>query len=113
MARTEVSARVFWAWTIGYLMLSILLSIIVGEQSHEAGVHNLLETNVPLNVLYSGLKILFGAIYLWGLKRSILEIIGLIGFALLVRLFAEGTFTIALIAAMMGERVVQAAKTIK
>ncbi|MDA1200019.1 MAG: hypothetical protein O3B20_08095 [Bacteroidetes bacterium] len=27
--------------------------------------------------------------------------------------FAEGTFTIALIAAMMGERVVQAAKTIK
>jgi len=50
---------------------------------------------------------------LWGLKRSTLEIIGLIGFALLVRLFAEGTFTIALIAAMMGERVVQAAKTIK
>ena len=112
----EVKSRTasFGPGRIGYLMLSILLlRIIVGEQSHEAGVHNLLETNVPLNVLYSGLKILFGAIYLWGLKRSTLEIIGLIGFALLVRLFAEGTFTIALIAAMMGERVVQAAKTIK
>ncbi|HAB35980.1 MAG TPA: hypothetical protein DCE58_05185 [Cryomorphaceae bacterium] len=94
-------------------MVSMLLSVVVGEQSHEAGVHNLLETNVSLNVLYSGLKILFGAIYLWGLKRSALEILGIIGFALLVRLFAEGTFTIALIGAMMGERVVQAARTTK
>ena len=98
---------------MSYLMVSMLLSVVVGEQSHEAGVHNLLETNVPLNVLYSGLKILFGAIYLWGLKRSSLEILGIIGFALLVRLFAEGTFTIALIGAMMGERVVQAAKRMK
>lgn len=97
-------AKRFWAFSIGYLMVSMLLSIIVGEQSHEAGVHNLLEIDPILNAFYAGLKVLMGAAYLWFLRTSWLEMAGLLAFALLVRYFAEGTFTIALIAAMMGRR---------
>jgi len=105
MARGEViSVRRFWAASIGYLMLSMLLSIIVGEQSHEAGVHNLLEIDPILNAFYAGLKIVLGMGYLWILRNRWAEIAGLIAFALLVRYFAEGTFTIALIGAMMGRR---------
>ena len=85
-------------------MLSMLLSIIVGEQSHEAGVHNLLEVDPVLNTFYAGLKLLMGAAYLWLLRNSWAEILGILAFALLVRFFAEGTFTIALIGAMMGRR---------
>jgi len=42
--------------------------------------------------------------YLWILRNRWAEIAGLIAFALLVRYFAEGTFTIALIGVMMGRR---------
>ena len=106
MARGEVMpAKRFWLLSIGYLMLSMLLSIIVGEQSHEAGVHNLLEIDPVLNAFYAGLKMLMGAVYLWFMRNSLLEIGGILAFALLVRYFAEGTFTIALIGAMMGRRV--------
>ncbi len=109
MARSkELKAKAFWAFSIGYLMLSMLLSIIVGEQSHEAGVHNLLEVDRVLNAFYAGLKILMGAAYLWFLRNSWPELAGLLAFALLVRYFAEGTFTIALIGAMMARRAVGA-----
>jgi len=99
-----MTAKRFWIFSMGYLMLSMLLSIIVGEQSHEAGVHNLLEVDPVLNAFYAGLKILMGAAYLWLLRNSWAEILGILAFALLVRFFAEGTFTIALIGAMMGRR---------
>ncbi len=72
MARGEViSVRRFWAASIGYLMLSMLLSIIVGEQSHEAGVHSLLEIDPILNAFYAGLKIVLGMGYLWILAESL------------------------------------------
>jgi hypothetical protein len=99
-----MTTKRFWIFSMGYLMLSMLLSIIVGEQSHEAGVHNLLEVDPVLNAFYAGLKILMGAAYLWLLRNSWAEILGILAFALLVRYFAEGTFTIALIGAMMGRR---------
>ena len=83
MARGEViSVRRFWAASIGYLMLSMLLSIIVGEQSHEAGVHSLLEIDPILNAFYAGLKIVLGMGYLWILRNRWAEIAGLIAFAL-------------------------------
>ena len=105
MARGEViSVRRFWAASIGYLMLSMLLRSIVGEQSHEAGVHSLLEIDTILNAFYAGLKIVLGMGYLWILRNRWAEIAGLIAFAILVRYFAEGTFTIALIGVMMGRR---------
>ncbi len=71
-------AKRFRAFSIGYLMLSMLLSIIVGEQSHEAGVHNLLEIDPVLNAFYAGLKMLMGAAYLWFLRNSLLEIGGIV-----------------------------------
>ncbi|MDG1252864.1 MAG: hypothetical protein P8N56_04220 [Schleiferiaceae bacterium] len=88
-------------------MMSMLLSIIVGERSHAAAVHNLLEMDPVLNAVYAGLKIIMGAAYLWFMRNHWAEIVGLLAFSLLVRLFAEGTFTIALIGAMMGRRWVQ------
>jgi len=97
----------FWGASIGFLMISMLLSIIVGEQSYQAGVRSLLDIDPQLNVAYSALKIIFGIIYLKILRVSWYEAFGIIAFALLVRLFAEGTFTIALIGAMMGRRVVK------
>jgi len=45
-----------------------------------------------------------GIAYLWFLRNTWPEILGVLLFALLVRFFAEGTFTIALIGAMMGRR---------
>lgn len=99
-----ISNRQFWVFSISYLMLSMLLSIIVGEQSQEAGVRNLLEIDPLLNAYYSGLKIVMGIAYLWFLRNTWPEILGVLLFALLVRFFAEGTFTIALIGAMMGRR---------
>lgn len=90
--------------SIGYLMLSMLLSIIVGEQSHEAGVRSLLDVSPALNFLYAGLKLLMAAAYMWTLRNTLTEIAGILAFALLVRYFAEGTFTIALIGAMMARR---------
>ena len=99
-----ISNRQFWVFSISYLMLSMLLSIIVGEQSQEAGVRNLLEIDPLLNASYSGLKIVMGIAYLLFLRNTWPEILGILLFALLVRFFAEGTFTIALIGAMMGRR---------
>jgi hypothetical protein len=32
-----VKARSFWMWSIGFLMLSMFVSIVVGEEKHALG----------------------------------------------------------------------------
>ena len=103
----KVTPKHFWAASIGYLMVSMLLSIIVSHQSSIAGV-KLIDTYLDIQIGYVLLKLLFGVLYLRIIRLSWYETLGLIAFALLVRLFAESTFTIALIGAMMGRRVVTA-----
>ena len=100
-----MKSKRFWYYTIGYLMLSMLLSIVVGQQSYESGTRNLLDTYPSLNVIYAVFKVAFAAYYLGIIKVYFWEIIGLIGFALIIRFFAEGTFTIAIIGAMMAKRI--------
>ena len=68
-------------------MLRILLS-----KSYESGVNNLLETYYWLHLVYEVFKV-----HYW-------EIIGIVASALIIRFFAEGTFTIDIIGAMMGKR---------
>ena len=95
--------REFWLFSILYLLISMLFSIIVGEYSFDMGV-KILEEYPLMQVSYSGMKIVLGVAYLMLLERNWLEITLVIVFALIVRFFAEGTFTITLIGAMMGMR---------
>jgi hypothetical protein len=106
MARAEVNVREFWLYSILYLLLSMLFSIIVGEYSYDIGV-KILEEYPMMKVAYSGMKIVLGIAYLMFLERPWIEILFVIAFTLLIRFFAEGTFTIALIGAMMGMRFVK------
>ena len=99
-----MKSKRFWYYTIGYLMLSILLGIFTGP-SYESGLHNLLDTYPSLHIIYAVFKVALAACYLRIIKVYFWEIIGLIGFALIIRFFAEGTFTIAIIGAMMAKRI--------
>jgi|TARA_B110000503_G_scaffold104727_1_gene156277 hypothetical protein len=99
----RVSSFSFWVYTIGYLMASMLLSIVVGEQSYEIGV-KILEAYPVLQLAYALMKIILGLAYLMLLNRNWIEILLVLCFALCIRAFAEGTFTIVLIGAMMAQR---------
>ena len=98
-----MKTREFWLFSILYLLISMLFSTIVGEYSYDIGV-KILEEYPLMQVAYSGIKIVLGVAYLMLLERNWLEITLVIVFALIVRFFAEGTYTIALIGAMMGMR---------
>lgn len=98
----------FWLFSILYLLISMLFSIIVGEYSYDIGV-KILEEYPIMQFSYAIIKVILGAAYLMLLERNWLEILLVVAFALLVRFFAEGTFTITLIGAMMGMRFVTSA----
>ena len=99
---TITSGRRFFLWTIVFLMASMLVSIIVGEEKHALGFD-------PLAIgwvrnLYAVLKIALGLAYARIIGFHWPWVLGLICFALLVRTFSEGTFTVALIGAAMAYR---------
>ncbi|KRO72494.1 MAG: hypothetical protein ABR83_05575 [Cryomorphaceae bacterium BACL18 MAG-120924-bin36] len=97
-----VKARSFWLWSIGFLMLSMFVSIVVGEEKHALGFDPL---GIPwVRNLYAGIKIALGLAYVRIVGFNWLWVAGLVIFALVVRTFAEGTFTVALIGAAMAYR---------
>jgi hypothetical protein len=94
--------RSFWLWTSGFLLVSMLVSIVVGEEKHALGFDPL---GIPwVRNAYAGLKIALGLGYARAVGYRWGWVVGLVGFALLVRTFAEGTFTVALIGAAMAHR---------
>lgn len=97
-----VKSTSFWLWSIGFLMLSMFVSIVVGEEKHALGFDPL---GIPwVRNLYAGIKIALGTAYVRVIGFRWIWVMGLVGFALLVRTFAEGTFTVALIGAAMAYR---------
>ena len=102
--QVSMSTPRFWLVSLAYLMASMLVSIIQGEQSFEAGVRALIDVDMGLRALYIAVKILLGAGYLRWVGHNLWQIALLIAFALGIRMFAEGTFTIVLIGAAMAWR---------
>lgn len=97
--------RRFWLWSIAFLMVSMFVSIVVGEEKHALGFDPL---GIPwVRNLYAGLKIALGLGYARAVGFKWTWVFGLVAFALLVRTFAEGTFTVALIGAAMAYRVMR------
>jgi hypothetical protein len=83
-------------------MLSMFVSIVVGEEKHALGFDPL---GIPwVQNLYAGIKIALGLAYVRIVGFNWLWVAGLVIFALVVRTFAEGTFTVALIGAAMAYR---------
>lgn len=100
--RRVASNRRYWLWTLGFLLLSMFVSIVVGEEKHALGFDPL---GIPwVRNAYAGLKIALGLVYARAVGFRWGWVLGLVGFALLVRTFAEGTFTVALIGATMAYR---------
>ena len=98
-------SRRFWLWSLGFLLLSMFVSIVVGEEKHALGFDPL---GIPwVRNLYAGIKIVLGIAYVRIIGFRWAWVAGLVVFALLVRTFAEGTFTVALIGAAMAYRVVK------
>lgn len=101
--------RPFWLWSIAFLMFSMFVSIVVGEEKHALGIDPL---GIPwVRNLYAGLKIALGIGYARIIGFRWTWVLGLVAFALLVRTFAEGTFTVALIGAAMAYRVMKGRAT--
>ncbi|MBM3434575.1 MAG: hypothetical protein FJX93_07465 [Bacteroidetes bacterium] len=96
------TARSFWLWSLSFLLVSMFVSIVVGEEKHALGFDPL---GIPwVRNAYAGLKIALGLGYARAVGFRWSWVLGLVGFALLVRTFAEGTFTVALIGAAMAYR---------
>ena len=99
-----VSTRRFWLWTLGFLLVSMFISIVVGEEKHALGFDPL---GIPwVRNAYAALKIALGLGYARAVGFRWMWVLGLVGFALLIRTVAEGTFTVALIGATMAYRTV-------
>ncbi len=99
---TITSGRRFFLWTVAFIMVSMFISIIVGEEKQALGFDPL---GIPwVRNLYAVLKISLGLAYARIIGFHWPWVLGLICFALLVRTFAEGTFTVALIGAAMAYR---------
>ena len=99
---TITSGRRFFLWTVAFIMVSMFISIIVGEEKQALGFDPL---GIPwVRNLYAVLKIALGLVYARIIGFHWPWVLGLICFALLVRTFAEGTFTVALIGAAMAYR---------
>ena len=99
---TITSGRRFFLWTVAFIMVSMFISIIVGEEKQALGFDPL---GIPwVRNLYTVLKIALGLAYARIIGFHWPWVLGLICFALLVRTFAEGTFTVALIGAAMAYR---------
>ena len=99
---TITSGRRFFLWTVAFIMVSMFISIIVGEEKQALGFDPL---GIPwVRNLYAVLKIALGLAYARIIGFHWTWVLGLVCFALLVRTFAEGTFTVALIGAAMAYR---------
>lgn len=99
---TITSGRRFFLWTIVFIMVSMFISIIVGEEKQALGFDPL---GIPwVRNLYAVLKIALGVAYARIIGFHWPWVLGLVCFALLVRTFAEGTFTVSLIGAAMAYR---------
>ena len=89
----------------------MLVSIIQGEQSFEAGVRSLIDVNLNIRIAYIAIKIGLGMAYLRIVGHNLWQIALMIAFALGIRMFAEGTFTIVLIGSAMAWRLTLGAKS--
>lgn len=99
---TITSGRRFFLWAIVFIMVSMFISIIVGEEKQALGFDPL---GIPwVRNLYAVLKIALGVAYARIIGFHWPWVLGLVCFALLVRTFAEGTFTVGLIGAAMAYR---------